>query len=150
MIKWLLKKYRDNKMKNHISKQMCFVFPVLPKCYLHDGKSYETFWFRKVECGYDDYRYEIDTRTAMWSKEKDCFFNGFRVMSYEEFKPLRQSFQRKENVNCEVLSYNPCTVNELDLEEIRKITFEIGDETTIESDNVWERLIDYFDKRGLS
>lgn len=150
MIKWLLKKYRDNKMKNHISKQRCFVFPILPKECLIDGKDYETFVFKKIRYGYDGWYYKIDIDYAKWNKEKDCFIDVFRVIDYDDFKPIRESVEMKSTVDYDILSYNPCTVNELDLEELRKITFEIGDDTTIESDDIWDKLIDYFDKRGLS
>lgn len=150
MIKWLLKKYRDNKMKNHISKQRCFVFPILPKESLIDGRYYETFKFVQKKWNSDYWYYEIKTDTAKWNREKDCFIDFSDIISYEDFKPIRIHNQNKAHINYDILSYDPTTVNELDLEEIRKITFETGDETTIESDNVWDRLIDYFDKRGLS
>lgn len=150
MIKWLLKKYRDNKIKNHISKQKCFVFPILPKESLIDGKYYETFKFNKKQYGSDYWYYEIKTDYAKWIEEKDCFIDFNQVIHYEDFKPIRQHNEDRSKVDYDILSYNPCTVNELDLEEIKKITFEVGDDTTIESDYIWNSLIDYFDKRGLS
>ena len=46
MFKWLFKKYRDYKIKNHIRKDSCFVIPIIPKEELIDGEDYETFDFR--------------------------------------------------------------------------------------------------------
>ena len=43
---------------------------------------------------------------------------------------------------------NPCDINALDIEEIRKITFDLNDDNT-ESDEVWDRLITYFEERGF-
>lgn len=150
MIKWLLKKYRDRKMKNHISKQSCFIFPILPKYCLIDGEYYESFYFVKEYWSSNYWHYEIKTHNARWNKEKDCFIEFSKVINYEDFKPIRLYNENKADVDYDILSYNPTTVNELDLEELRKITYEVGDDTTIESDDVWEKLIDYFDKRGLS
>ena len=85
--------------------------------------------------------------------EKDCFIDGLsglkmEIVSYEEFKPLRKCYQHKVEINYGICSYNPCDVNALDLEELKKITFDLNDDNT-ESDEVWKRLITYFDDRGI-
>ena len=139
-------------MKNHISKQRCFVFPILPKESLIDGRYYDTFRFVKKRMGLSSYswEYDIEISDAVWNKEKDCFITFSRVIDYDDFRPVKLHYQKDMDIDYDILSYNPCTVNELDLEELKKITFEVGDDTTIESDDIWNNLIDYFDKRGLS
>ena len=39
MFKWLKNKYIEYKKKNHISKEQCFVFPIMPKSQLEDGEN---------------------------------------------------------------------------------------------------------------
>ena len=58
--------------------------------------------------------------------------------------------ERSEEVYPEVLTYNPKDINALDLEEIKNIIYNVGDSTTIESDDIWKRLVDYFEKRNLN
>ena len=152
MFKWLSKKYRKIKLKNHIGKEHCFIFPILPKNCLEDGKVYETFDFSheyawKTETWHTKYK----TKNAQWNAEKDCFLtHDFKIktLTYEEFKPLRLSYTTCEEINYGICSYNPCDVNTLDLEELKKITFDLNDDNT-ESDEVWEKLITYFNERGL-
>ena len=154
MFEWLKKKYKEYKLYSHIGKQHCFVFPILPKNQLVDGASYETFDFsHKYNYGKDDWYTQYKTKTAQWCAEKDCFIDGLsglkmEIVSYEEFKPLRKCYQHKVEINYGICSYNPCDVNELDLEELKKITFDLNDDNT-ESDEVWETLITYFDDRGI-
>ena len=154
MFEWLKKKYREYKKWNHISKEYCFVFPIMPKSLLIDGEYYETFDFSHQWSGFrtENWWTEYKTTKAEWSAEKDCFVDRnhlkVRFYTYEEFKPLRSAHERKEEINYGVCSYNPCDVNCLDLEELKKITFDLNDDNT-ESDEVWERLITYFEERGL-
>lgn len=152
MFKWLLKNYRDYKMKNHISKQSCFVFPILPKEKLIDGRYYDTFRFVKKRIGLssDTWEYNIEIIDAVWNKEKDCFINFSKIINYDDFKPIKLHYQKDMDIDYRILSYNPCTVNELDLEELKNITYNVGDDTSVESDDIWNQLIDYFDKRGLN
>ena len=94
----------------------------------------EGFWrktckiFQKSVIQYKQEREK--TKKAEWSAEKDCFVdrNHLKVqfLTYEEFKPIRQAYQRKEEINYGICSYNPCDINALDIEEIRKITFSGG------------------------
>ncbi len=153
MFKWLKNKYIEYKKKNHINKEQCFVFPIMLKSQLIDGEKYETFDFSheherawKTETWYTEYK----TKEAQWNAEKDCFLTrGFKIktLTYEEFKPLRPSCTTNEEINYGICSYNPCDVNALDLEELKKITFDLNDNT--ESDEVWEKLITYFNERGF-
>lgn len=148
MIKWLLQKYRKHKLKSHITKESCFVFPIMDKSELIDGKSYESFDFRKEHWYRDDYRYKFDTKHGTWNSEKDCFIVYSHLESYEEFKPLRYDYELNKPINHDILEYNPCDINALDLQEIRNITFTADDNT--QDDDIWERLIKYFEDRGLS
>lgn len=152
MFKWLIKKYVEYKTKNHINKEECFVFPIMPKSQLEDGKRYETFDFShkyawRIETWYTEYK----TKYAQWNAEKDCFLTRdfkIKTLTYEEFKPLRPAYTTNEEINYGICSYNPCDVNALDLEELKKITFDLNDDNT-ESDEVWEKLITYFENRGF-
>lgn len=154
MFKWLKNKYIEYKKKNHITKEVCFVIPVMPKSLLIDHEYYETFDFSHKWNGFrsENWFTKYETKKAEWSAEKDCFVdrNGFKLkfLTYEEFKPIRQVYQRKEEINYGICSYNPCDVNALDLEELKKITFDLNDNNT-ESDEVWEKLITYFNERGF-
>lgn len=149
MIEFIKKWY----VKNHINKSSCFVFPILPKSILEDGERYETFDFRHQYYRNPEYWYtKYDIKTAQWCAEKDCFVEyGFKykILTYEEFKPIRKLGRNREEINYSICSYNPCDVNALDLEELKKITFDLSDDNT-QSDEIWERLIDYFEKRGLA
>lgn len=141
MIEWL----KTIRRKIHIKKEQCFVFRIIPKEELIDGTIYETFVFKKDKVG----TWSIDTRSEVWSSEKDCFIGWGKFYSYEEFKPIkRKEFSATEEYSYTTLSYNPCDVNALDLEELKKITFDLNDDNT-ESDDVWERLIKYFEERGF-
>lgn len=152
MFKWLIKKYIEYKTKNHINKEECFVFPIMPKSQLEDGKRYETFDFShkyawRIETWYTEYK----TKYAQWNTEKDCFLTRdfkIKTLTYEEFKPLRPAYTTNEEINYGICSYNPCDVNALDLEELKKITFDLNDDNA-ESDEVWEKLITYFENRGF-
>ena len=152
MFRWLKNKYIEYKKKNHIRKEQCFVFPIMPKSQLVDGEKYETFDFShqyawKSKMWHTEYK----TKIAQWSAEKDCFLTydlKIQTLTYNEFKPIRQAYQRKEEINYGICSYNPCDVNALDLEELKKITFDLNDDNT-ESDEVWENLINYFEERGF-
>ena len=152
MFEWLKKKYIEYKKKNHIGKEHCFVFPIMPKSQLEDGKRYETFDFsHKYAWKTEDWYTEYKIKTAQWSAEKDCFLtHDFKIqtLTYEEFKPLRPSYTENEEINYGICSYNPCDINALDIEEIRKITFDLNDDNT-ESDEIWENLITYFEERGF-
>lgn len=152
MFNWLKNKYIEYKKKNHINKEECFVFPIMPKSQLIDGEKYETFDFSheyawKTEKWHTKYK----TKMAQWSAEKNCFLTydfKIKTLTYEEFKPLRPSYTENEEINYDICSYNPCDINALDIEEIRKITFELSDDNT-ESDEIWEKLINYFEERGF-
>lgn len=154
MFEWLKNKYIEYKKKNHITKEYCFVFPIMPKSLLIDGEYYETFDFKHKWNGFrkENWYTEYTTIKAEWSSEKNCFVdrNNIKVkfLTYEEFKPLRRSYQRKNEIDYGICSYNPCDINALDIEEIRKITFDLNDDNT-ESDEVWEKLIKYFEERGF-
>lgn len=152
MFKWLKNKYIEYKKKNHISKEQCFVFPIMPKSQLEDGKKYETFDFsHEYAWRTENWHTEYKTKIAQWSAEKDCFLtHDFKIqtLTYEEFKPLRPSYTVNEEINYGICSYNPCDINALDLEELKKITFDLNDDNT-ESDEVWEKLIKYFEERGF-
>lgn len=146
MFDWLKKKHTDYKMKNHISKESCFVFPIIAKEMLEDGARYITFDITHTRAGW-----KLGTETARWCAEKDCFLYCSSFMSYENFKPIRKSsWDNNEGYVYDIVSYNPCDINALDIEELKDIVFNVGDDTTIESDDIWEKLIDYLDKRGLS
>lgn len=142
MFEWLKEKYTEYKLNNHITKEQCFVFPILSKSCLEDGEKYETF----------DFSERNNMKIAQWCAKKDCFIPLFSfdisTMSYDEFKPLRKAYSNKSKIIYEVCSYNPCEVNQLDLEELKKITFDLNDDNT-ESDEVWEKLIKYFEDRGI-
>ena len=152
MFKWLKNKYIEYKKKNHISKEQCFVFPIIPKSQLEDGQMYETFDFsHEYDYRPENWYTEYKTKSAQWSAEKDCFLtHDFKmpILTYEEFKPLRPSYIVNEEINYGICSYNPCDINALDLEELKKITFDLNDDNT-ESDEVWENLINYFEDRGF-
>ena len=152
MFEWLKNKYKEYKLYSHIGKQHCFVFPILPKNQLVDGASYETFDLSHQRIWKDDWHTQYKTKTGQWCAEKDCFIDlsavNLQILSYEEFKPLRKCYQHKVEINYGICSYNPCDVNALDLEELKKITFDLNDDNT-ESDEVWERFITYFDDRGI-
>lgn len=151
MIEWLNKKYTDYKMKHRISKESCFVFPIIAKKMLEDGARYQTFEFTKTRNRFsNDYTWDMKITSAKWCSEKDCFLACSTFTSYEDFKPIRKlSWAGNEEYKHVILSYNPCDINTLDLEELKDITFNIGDDN-VESDDIWEKLITYFDKRGLS
>ena len=152
MFKWLKNKYIEYKKKNHINKEVCFVFPVMPKSQLVDGEKYETFDFsHQLIWKTDSWHTEYETKIGQWNAEKDCFLtHDFRIktLTYDEFKPLRSSYTIKEEINYGICSYNPCDINALDIEEIKKITFDLNDDNT-ESDEIWEKLITYFEERGF-
>ena len=153
MFTWLKKKYTEYMLKHHISKQSCFVFPIIPKKMLQDGVLYETFDFGTRYSKYfnETYTDTISINMAKWNAEKDCFIGGSKIISYEDFKPIKEtSFYSQEPYNYGICSYNPCDVNALDIEQLKDIIFNIGDDTMVESDDIWEKLIDYLDKRGLS
>lgn len=147
MFEWL-KKY---KLYNHIKKQSCFVFPIIPKESLVDGKYYESFRVRRKKVYgvfSDSWREELDISSAKWNKEKDCFIHLSSVVQYDDFKPIRISCTDNTPYIYGICSYNPCSINQLDLEELKKITFDLNDDNT-ESDTVWENLINYFEERGF-
>lgn len=153
MFEWLKEKYRKKMMLNHIGKEHCFVFPILPKSCLKDGKNYETFDFSHEYWRNPDYWYtEYKTKTAQWCAEKDCFIDTWHLkvqtLTYEEFKPLREHNPDREEINYGICSYNPCDINQLDLEEIKRITFDLNDDN-VESDEIWEKFIKYFEDRGF-
>ena len=155
MFKWLLKKYKDYNMKNHIRKESCFVIPILPKEELIDGEIYETFDFgHQYNFGSDHWYTQYKTKSARWSSEKDCFIPLYWasnvITSYEDFKPLRQKYTEQEEIKYGICSYNPCDVNALDIEQLKEIIYNVGDDTMVESDDIWDKLIDYMDRRGLS
>lgn len=154
MFEWLKKKFREYNKWSHIGKEHCFVFPILPKSCLEDGITYETFdfshkWYWRSEEWYTEY----GIKYAQWCAEKDCFIDAhhlkIQTLSYEEFKPLRKEKPRQREINYGICSYNPCDVNALDLEELRNITFKTNDDNT-ESDEIWNKLITYFEERGLN
>lgn len=151
MIEWLKKKHTDYKMKRRISKESCFVFPIIAKEMLEDGARYQTFEFIKTSKRYSNsHSWKMDITSARWCSEKDCFLSCSTFTSYEDFKPIRKlTWDGEEEYRHTVLSYNPCDINALDLEELKNITFNVGDDT-VESDDIWDKLITYFDKRGLS
>lgn len=147
MFEWL-KKYR---LKNHISKQSCFVFPIIPKEELIDGKYYQTFHFKKKEHTgllLDSFIEKIYFEEAIWNKDKDCFVVFSQIISYEDFRPIKRVYEKNKGYNWGICSYNPNDVNPLDLEELKKITFDLNDDNT-QSDTVWENLIKYFEDRGF-
>ena len=123
-----MKKYKDYKKYNHIRKEQCFIFPIMPKSQLEDGKKHETFDFSheyawRTETWHTKYK----TKDAQWCAEKDCFLTyDFKIQSltYEEFKPLRPLYTENEEINYGICSYNPCDINALDVEEIRKNNFD--------------------------
>lgn len=147
MIKWLLKKYISHKLKTHINKSHCFVIPILDKSELVDGKNYETFDFKMRYHSIGHKRSKYDIKTACWCEEKQCFLFYNHIETYEEFKPLRESFNLDTPIEYDILEYNPCDINELDIQEIKNITFNADDNT--QSDDIWENLIKYFEDRGL-
>lgn len=148
MIKWLLKKYRDNKSK--ISNQKCIIFPIIPKESLKNNIVYVSAQFKPRSITIRSSVKMITLTEATWNEKLQGFITSSdETYTYEEFNPISEK-NIASNMQYDILSYNPTTVNELDLEELRKITYEVGDDTTIESDDVWEKLVDYFDKRGLS
>ena len=152
MFEWLKNKCIEYKKKNHINKEECFVFPIMPKSQLEDGMVYETFDFSHEYAWKKEYWHtEYHTKTAQWCAKKDCFLTRsykIKTLTYEEFKPLRLQEPEQEEINYGICSYNPCDVNALDLEELKKITFDLNDDNT-ESDEVWEKLITYFNERGF-
>lgn len=152
IFKWLKKIYDEYKLYSHIGKQHCFVFPILPKSQLEDGMIYETFDFSH-EYGWkkEHWHTKYHTKTAQWCAKKDCFLTRsykIKTLTYEEFKPLRIQEPEQEEINYGICSYNPCDINALDLEEIKKITFDMCDDNT-DSMEVWDRLITYFEDRGF-
>lgn len=154
MFEWLKKKFREYNKWSHIGKYHCFVFPILPKNKLEDGEYYETFDFsHKYNKRKEWWHTEYTTTSASWCAEKDCFISAFewkvRPIPYEEFKPLRKRRSERKEINYGICSYNPCDINALDLEELKNITFNTNDDNA-ESDEVWDKLITYFEERGLN
>ena len=83
------------------------------------------------------------THTAKWDKKIDAF----RFMQYyDKYEDVIAVFNAK--VDPVISEYNPAELNALDIEELNKICFELSDEN-VESDEIWEKLIEYFEKRNI-
>lgn len=141
MLNWLFKKNnkKENEvpnMENEVSIQkQCLCLPMVAKEDLVDGKKYLIFKRYK-------HLRTVGLWNVKWNKQFDCFQDGPDLFDYEssivlEFAP-----------DSYVLDYNPCAVNELDLQNLHEIVHKLPDENT-QGDEVWEALLKYFDERGI-
>lgn len=142
MFEFLKKSFR----KSHIDKSKCIVLPIISdKSELVDGKVYRIF--KTYGIGRVVRWYLSDGK---WNKKFDCFTNysGEILNKFED----GDIFVLEKSINelpLSIMDYDPRTVNALDLQEIKDITFNQCDDNT-QDDDVWNRLINYFDERGLS
>lgn len=83
-------------------------------------------------------------RIVKWSKKFDCFQQQSSLWKYEDTLAVKESADEK---NCNIYSYDLDKINALDLKEISEICFCADDQT--ENEDIWEKLIEYFDKRGI-
>lgn len=152
MFQKIVNKYKAWRLRNRIESCKYVAFRIIPKAKLKDKEQYLGF-----DIAEESIRHRLrnfNPQSGRYSKELDGFicFSG-RIVPYDEFYPIKVKRywpDESEEVYPEVLSYNPEDINALDVEEIKKIVYNIDDSTTIESDDIWERLVDYFEKRNLN
>lgn len=152
MFQKIVNKYKAWRLRNHIESCRYVAFRIIPKANLKDKEQYlgldiaEESLMHRLR--------DFNPQSGKYNKKLESFicFSG-RIVPYDEFYPIKVKRywpERSEEVYPEVLTYNPKDINALDLEEIKNIIYNVGDSTTIESDDVWERLVDYFEKRNLN
>lgn len=151
MFKFLTKEYWQKKFHN--KKGLCLVFPVIPECDLVDKKIY-TCYSSNLEIDSRGNFYRPKHSLVEWNAEKKVFveentrFKGpteYKLYSYGEIYPVTDTFY---NYDSYFLNYDPSKINEFDLKELSDICFNLSDENT-QSDEIWEKLINYFDERGI-
>ena len=131
MINWLFWKKKNEKRK----PQQCLCIPMINKDDLVDGKYYNIFvQFRSLR--------DIGFILAKWNAKFNCFQDGDKLYDYET------SIVLNKNPETYVLDYNPESINVLDLQNLHEIVSKLFDENT-QSDWIWEKLLEYFDKRGI-
>ena len=130
---FMLKAYKRQKF-NRTHKFI--TFPIVNKEELKDNTRYvlvKTFLCNG----------ELYTHAAKWDKKIDAF----RFMQYyDKYEDVIAVFDAK--IDPVISEYNPAVINALDIEELNKICFELSDES-VESDEIWEKLIEYFEKRNI-
>lgn len=117
--------------------------PLVRKKELQDGKDYEilitekNFYTNEIVCYW---------KIGKWIKKIDCFISrGSEFFKYDECLAVKE-YNIKFN-EYKVYNFDPTKINENDINEICQICFSANDQT--ESDDIWEKLIAYFDKRGI-
>lgn len=156
MIKWLTKEYWQDKMTQwHYEslRHKCLVIKLLEKRQLIHLRRYDV-----MTC-------QGDIKRCRWNKDTELFDDDYSFYKYEEVAVLpvkghldtrfvgsnKHDQERRENFlsNITITQYNPSEVNTLDIKEIQEICFTCADDNT-QDDDIHEKLIEYFDKRGLS
>lgn len=131
-----LTEWIKNFFKTKQDTSQCVIWHVVPKDELIDYKDYRCYV-------YDKLAHRKVTCVARWSAERNLFIeDSFHSYTYEEAHPtnFRDSY--------EVLNYNPNKINALDLKPLSDICFQLSDENT-QSDEIWDKLITYFEERGI-
>lgn len=152
MLKKIWNNYKAWRLRKRIENCKYVAFRIIPKEKLKDKEQY-----LGLDIVEESNRYRLrnfNPQSGRYSKELEGFicFSG-RIISYDEFYPIKVERywpERSKELYLEVLSYNPEDINALDLEEIKKIVYNVSDSTTTESDDIWEKLVDYFEKRNLN
>lgn len=117
---------------------------------LEDGKEY-TLIINKPETIFST-RYV----KAVWCKHYSCFLSKYDdriVGKFNEFKYVIESPESVFNnglhyLNKSVLDYDPRQINAMDIKELHNICYEARDDNS-DSMDVWEDLINWFEKKGL-
>ena len=146
MFNFLTKEYWKKKLND--KSGMCFVIPVMSENELEDGKKY--ICFRKELTKYGSYIWREKFVNLTWCKKENIFIEllagDFKTYRYGEVYPV--SISIGYNPNSYFLNYDPKKINAFDLKELSDICFNLSDENT-QSDEIWDKLITYFDERGI-
>ncbi|MCM1260626.1 MAG: hypothetical protein NC222_06715 [Staphylococcus sp.] len=146
MLDFLFKKKDKTEVKEEIKtineKQKCYCIPVISnKEDLIDGEKYSILI--KMKLGKNIYYYiEIN----IWDKKFDCFKSDISSQLYKFEDVIVFNYQYHKNAF--ILDYNPSKLNVLDIQNLYEICVTTCNENT-QSDEIWEKLLSYFDKRGI-
>lgn len=139
MFNWLKKVIYNSLSKPY--NQHCLVVPIISnKKDLKDGQEYRVQYKSKY--------LGLMWFCVLWNKNGNYFANIHRPKEiFCNFDEAKIIVSKNDFDNGLVFQYNPTKINELDLKELNDICF-IEDEN-ISSEEVWEKLIKYFDERGI-
>lgn len=142
--------FKRKEKKTSQDAQECYVIPIIKKEDLIDGYDYQHF------VNYSSKKCLNISDNATWNKSRECFIGDNKIIEYEDYKPIHCLgpnhdgwHWHQDDWDLKTISSNQFGLTMFDIEELRKILYCMVDDN-VQSDDIYEKLLDWMEKRGLS